>query len=116
VSTGNSLSVGRWQLLFVLGTGNEDDEDIEDAKLALQTLHEEAVQEKERLRKENNRLNNALKINEMRVKNSLQDQMSLQQQLHVTEDELVSTKSHLESLRKELESERFVDVHMLTVN
>jgi chromosome segregation ATPase len=86
---------------------HEDEDEVENAKLQLQTLLEDTIQEKERLRKENNRLNNALRINEIRVKTSLQDQMTLQQQLHVAEDELISTKAYLETLRKEIETERY---------
>ena len=58
------------------------------------------------MQKDVNRLQNLVKSTEQRMKDSLGEQMSLNQQLHLTQDELIQSQTFISQLLKDLDFER----------
>lgn len=62
--------------------------------------------ERDRLKRELARVSNLLKLSEQRLKASLQDHVTLNQQFNATQDELSASKTFIAQLMKDIEHER----------
>lgn len=75
--------------------------------------NEEISNELEQINKENQRIKTGMKVSDQRVKGSLQDQMTLHQQIQTLEEELLIAKTTITKLHRDVEESNQVSFFLL---